>query len=635
MIGSFIILSLLAVASASYMTNSTEAIRTSKRLTLDVQATNLCEAGIQDVLRALWRPFKQNQIFTDLDASLTGATTTSPRATMTGSISGVGSYSSGVVRYQTVPGNAFVRLITVRSVGWIDTNQNGALDPGEASKVVDVSTRFELARSQVFDYTYFVNNYGWMDGFGQNDLIVNGDMRANGNFNFLNGSPTVNGSVLANNNDKLAPMAVGLVNSPPIKMANSTYNTWVPNNPSKMSGESDSAYATRVAAFRDMVAARRRQGYNVANHGADGSSLYEETRDFVFRSDAAIVNGQTAGAIIGDATGLRSWTRTGTAAATTTLLDSEKTKEVVMPDLSDISRYTALSTTYVDTKATYIDGTANPDYNQGAYVEVWNSTANRYERLSTNGVINGSAVLIGTPSKPIRIHGPVTATQDIVIKGTVQGQGTFYSGRNIHVVGSVRYANGPDFRGSSVAGTDATNEKRDFMGLAARGSVIMGNPTTFTSTYPLQYMTPVNPPTKTVGTYGRYDENGVWVPAFDANQVDSSGRKRYQSVIPDSTMNSIAEGVNQIDAVIYTNFVGGGNIGTSGGGVTFNGTIISRDEAIVTWSLPIIMNYDNRIREREVSQTPLVDLNLPRSPVLMRSTWQDRGFVFGSSYTSN
>jgi len=40
------------------------------------------------------------------------------------------------------------------------------------------------------------------------------------------------------------------------------------------------------------------------------------------------------------------------------------------------------------------------------------------------------------------------------------------------------------------------------------------------------------------------------------------------------------------------------------------------------------MNYDSRIREREITQTPLIDLQLPRSPVMLRSTWQDRGFLF-------
>ena len=34
---------------------------------------------------------------------------------------------------------------------------------------------------------------------------------------------------------------------------------------------------------------------------------------------------------------------------------------------------------------------------------------------------------------------------------------------------------------------------------------------------------------------------------------------------------------------------------------------------MVAWSLPIRMNYDNRIREREVTRQPLLDLDLPRT----------------------
>jgi hypothetical protein len=117
---------------------------------------------------------------------------------------------------------------------------------------------------------------------------------------------------------------------------------------------------------------------------------------------------------------------------------------------------------------------------------------------------------------------------------------------------------------------------------------------------------------------------------YNATEVDASGRQRYQSVVPDATMNSIAEGINQIDAVIYTNFLGGGNLGTSGGGVIFNGSIISRDEAMVVWSLPMKMNYDTRIKERSMNQKPLIDIKLPRSPVLLRSTWQERGISYGS-----
>jgi hypothetical protein len=120
------------------------------------------------------------------------------------------------------------------------------------------------------------------------------------------------------------------------------------------------------------------------------------------------------------------------------------------------------------------------------------------------------------------------------------------------------------------------------------------------------------------------------VPPFNANDIDYTGTRRYKTVLGDTLMGQVAEGINQIDAVLYTNFVGGGNIGTGGGGVIFNGSIISKDEAMVVYSLPMRMNYDTRIKERSMSQKPLIDIQLPRSPVLLRSTWQDRGFSYAN-----
>lgn len=605
LITSFGVLSLLSVAAASYVNSATHIVRVSKRQTEEVQATHVCEAGVQAVLRSLWRPFKVDQNFTDMDAACDSATPSAPKATLTGTIPGVGKYSAGIIRYVTPNDDSYVRIATVRAVAWFDRNNNNALDNDEPCKTVDVAARFELARSQVFDYTYFVNNYGWMDGFGVNDLIVNGDMRANGNFDFLNGSPTINGSVYAASNDKLTPAAAGLINQAPVKWSNATYTA---------------NYNNVATVARD----RWRQPYDPAKHGAKGTAEYEKWRDFVFDSDASIQNNRVAGAGLFDATGSKAWQRTSVAASpAVTTLDTAPTQEVIMPDLSDLSYYTNLSNTYVDTKTNYGDGTANPNAGEGAWIDVWDQTLNgglgAYKRLTVNGVVNGSAIMVGTAAKPIKIHGPVTFTQDAVIKGYVEGQGTIYTGRNVHVVGSLIYKNPPNFLGSDMQAIDNANEKKDMLALAARASIMMGNPKTFSNPYPLAYMTP--PFTK-----GRYDEDGNWIPPFDANQIDSYGVKKYRSVLGDDALNAVSSGVNQIDAVLYTNFVGGGNIGVGGGGVQFNGTIISKDESLVCWSLPIRMNYDNRIRERTITKQPLIDLKLPRSPIMLRSTWQDRGF---------
>jgi len=615
-ITTFGILALLGAAAMAFLDYSTQAVRIANRQVLDAQTTHLCEAGVQSVLRALWRPFKVEQKFVTMDSACLGASEDTPRVAQSGAIDGIGRFAAGVVGIQSPNGDPYQRLVTVRSVGWIDRNSNGQWDAGEARKIVDVTAVFALARSQVFDYTYFVNNYGWFYGFSPTSLVVNGDVRANGNMDIRGGFPTINGSIVAALNEKLVPAAPGLVNTPAVKDSNSTYRTKAASNP------------------------RMRPGYSPTDHGAYGTAEWERWRDFLFDSaedavtspgtpDSLALTGKLAGAAVMDARGIRRWSKTTSSATTETLmLDSSPTEEVIMPDLSDLTVYTAKSQNYVDNKATFQDGTANPYFGQGAWLKVWDQTLNGgaggYKTISNNGVVSGSAILIGTSTKPILVHGPVTFTQDVAIKGKVSGQGTIYAGRNVHIIGSIAYKDPPDFRKTggrtTQAQIDAYNEKKDILALAARGSIIMGSPKTLASSGVLWYMRP--PFTKP-----RYDELGNLVPAYDALAVDGTGFKLYQSVMGDNALHSVAETIYQLDAILYTNFLGGGNLGGGSTKIHFNGSIISKDEAMLLHS-SMEMNYDSRIRERGPNEEALIALDLPRSPVMLRSTWQDRGFVW-------
>ena len=110
--------------------------------------------------------------------------------------------------------------------------------------------------------------------------------------------------------------------------------------------------------------------------------------------------------------------------------------------------------------------------------------------MSTNGVVSGSSSLVGSAAHPILIHGPVTFTQDAVIKGNISGQGTIYAGRNVHLVGSLIYQNPPNFEGSNETTISNNNEKADMVALCANGSVIMGDTSQFNQGYPLQFMEP-------------------------------------------------------------------------------------------------------------------------------------------------
>ncbi|HMS55708.1 MAG TPA: hypothetical protein PKA27_09940, partial [Fimbriimonadaceae bacterium] len=99
MLAVFGILTLLGVGSATFISRATESLRTSHRQMRDVQSTHLCEAGVQAVLRSLWRPFKINQNFNDMGTRCALASADSPGAATSGTIPGVGAYSAGVTRY--------------------------------------------------------------------------------------------------------------------------------------------------------------------------------------------------------------------------------------------------------------------------------------------------------------------------------------------------------------------------------------------------------------------------------------------------------------------------------------------------------------------------------------------------------
>lgn len=631
MIVSFALLSMVMAASTAYIDQSTQAIRLARATNYEARGTWLADTAVQELVAKYWKEFKVSQNFAKMDADLTGASDGSPKAALSGSLTDVGAYAAGVVTYIKGAKDEG-RTIVVRAVGYLDQNGNNVADANEPMKTLDVRIAFQLRRSSVFDYAQFVNNYGWVKGFNQNNMIVNGDWRVNGNFELIDGTATINGSVIAANNNKLLPSAaIGLVNKTPYKWTDAAYDDHVSKNKS---------WATRM-----------RQPYDPAIHGAIGTPEFEKWRDLLYVSEAQMVNGKPFGATIQDSNGVRAWKRTSPWAQYK-VLDENPSEEIVMPDLSDFGspgdsanvagKQFARSKAWRNGKETFLDGTPNPNYKgngnssqefingkpnpnySGAFVDVWDENAKEYVRVSNNGVVSGSALLVGTNSKPIRIHGPVTVNGDVAIGGVVQGQGTLYSARNVHILSSIKYKQAPDFRGNNIEAMEAKNAKRDFLGLAARGSVMMGDPEEFTH-YELDHMVP--PFTK-----ARKDENGVIVPAWDAQKIDSWGTKQYLSLLLNDPAYRAAfkaeasKGVKQIDAIVYTNNMVGGQAGYYGGGLTINGSMVCKDQAVVAYSAPITMNYDSRIKDRGNNSEPLIDIDLPKGPSVKFLSWQDKGF---------
>jgi len=206
---------LATITGVAYLDIATQDMRTAAARMREVTAQNLADGGLQAIMQDIWRQFRIAQRFDAIHSALNGASPTSPRWIRNGTFAGVGNYTAAVIGYEQP--DSYTRRITVRSVGWVDRNNNGQLDAHEPRQVIEQTFDLALTRSAVFDYAYFVNNYGWMYGFSNEQLVMNGDARSNGDFEFRYGSggpPVINGSIYASPNEKLSPRAEGRLSCP-------------------------------------------------------------------------------------------------------------------------------------------------------------------------------------------------------------------------------------------------------------------------------------------------------------------------------------------------------------------------------------------------------------------------------------
>ncbi len=444
-------------------------------------------------------------------------------------------------------------------------------------RTIHETIRFKQAASRIFDYAYFINNLGWHYG---HTIQIDGDVRSNGNFNYKHG-PTINGYTIA-------------------AKANGTEGV--------VKGDSR---ADRLEKYYTDKSDRSRPG-NPADPKKPTTSKYSSGYDGV-----AYVSPDSA--------------------------HREHQDPLTMPYIGTVDAYEQLAS------------------DKTGYVEYWDSSLNKYTRLdqsfgdeTTVGVVakgayakffspagnKGKAMYIaGDASHPIKLHGPFVVQGDLVIKGVYTGQGTIVARRNVHIIGNLTAKDPPIYPAtdSTPYSTYATNRNKDMIGLVARGNVIFGNYTG--SPDFLDYATPpftskyiVDPKDEDNGyvsfksgsdsffngNYDAIDKNFDGTTGTKSDGVTS--RKYYESTFSDVDLKGLfvdRREMTRIDGVLYCNHLIGGSVGD----ITFNGTVVGRDEGIVFMG-HARFRYDERIHSSHGEN--VLDIFLPKDLALpIRLAWHE------------
>ncbi len=310
---------------------------------------------------------------------------------------------------------------------------------GSVSKVVLAEkVRFAQQRSAVFNNAYFVNNYGWFKGGG---VIANGDVRSNADL-YIDSNCIVNGNLWASRNEELGVNGdfVSDDNQAPKMLSAAAYLR-----------ESFSSYGNNSARplYKNPYTGEVNPG------GYDAPNREPTTADRLARlhaHEAFPLNMPYIGDLSNENSEYRLMVQEHKAENQNSCWIKQNGKGVIVDGY-----YNGVGPSGVETVTLSNGQTVQaPDY--------------------------GALVLIGTANNPIEINGPVVVASDVIIKGVVKGQGTIYSGRNIHIIGNITYKNPPDM--SNRATQNAENSKKDLLGLMAKGNIIIGD---FGGTYTHYY----------------------------------------------------------------------------------------------------------------------------------------------------
>ena len=404
------------------------------------------------------------------------------------------------------------------------------------TRKIEETVRFPMVRSQVFDYAYFVNNYGWFRGSG---CTANGDIRSNGDME-LDSYSYINGSAFAAPNGELdADGVITVVGGGRTRfMPTSTYwsssGTWArPTNPTS----SDSSLVWAM-------------GYE------SKSSLYnyQDTLEMPYLGDLSVYREQAV-------------------AAGGTIKQNGK----VLVDGCFSGTGPSGIANGADAGSIVLDGTSKP--------------------LIINGpvVVNGDVIIKGTVSG----QGVIYAGRNIHIVGNVTYKtAPSWTKPDSSPDKTIKNNASADMLGLVAKGNIVLGNYSDSSWLSACRNYITSPFVTSYTCDPtdssIGYGTTFN------GNYTAADSGSKITYTYDWNKnkyviSQTADRKYYESSVGSYVINANAQStaISEVDAILYNNHAVMGQVGSC----IFNGSLVCRNEGII-YSSSVAFNWDSRLGSR-------------------------------------
>jgi hypothetical protein len=450
LISSYLVLSLFLVYSSAMTMRTTTQRMVTDRLRERFEASDLAQGALEQIREDLYTFFASNvyqlryqgnaavamQWLDNVGLALRGAAIVLDPAfdlssmSMTGVVTGNTPLSQASARQVFLPimggqtgiGQAWITDVCVDPAqeGAVidclpDTNQfaprnvtiEAMAQVGGVTKRIRATYQFALGMSNIFNYGYFINNYGWLDA-GGGRIRIYGEVRANGDLDFTGdlSDLLLNGDAYAAANPELINPITGLPATGDITgdpTQSSSWTNYWNNKPTRARPSRRVSSSTQPAIGGTPTMLPGSEGWDSDD---PQQSFYENqaVQDMPYLGDLDLYRGLAQG---------------HNAGAGSTL------------------------TYNVDSNG---DGIYGGSGDARPTISVEYDVARGPDGIAGNADDGKPLVLVGTSSRPIVIDGPFIIPSDVIIVGRVSGRGTLYAGRNVHVLGSVTYSNGPTWQ---------------------------------------------------------------------------------------------------------------------------------------------------------------------------------------------